>query len=147
MVRAEAGVTLRALHTWLLARQRELSFCPEIGDATVGGLVTTMCKDSSIKGPGYLGALVEELTYVDHEGNARARPAAPRMRSPWARSRVKSCLPAAPELNKQLFDAAYTRAPHWLQQAQGCFNGGAVAAALPRCFSVQSGLRAARVSE
>ncbi len=77
MVRAEAGVTLRALHMWLLARQRELSFCPEIGDATVGGLVTTMCKDSSIKGPGYLGALVEELTYVDHEGNARAPPGRP----------------------------------------------------------------------
>ncbi|KAK9827963.1 hypothetical protein WJX81_002293 [Elliptochloris bilobata] len=69
VVRVEAGVTLAVLHAWLLALQRELSFSPEIGDATVGGLVTTMCKDSSVRGPGHLCALVEALTYVDHEGN------------------------------------------------------------------------------
>lgn len=61
-------MTLAALHAWLLSRQRELSFSPEIGDATVGGLVTTMCKDSSVDGPGHLSALVEALTYVNHEG-------------------------------------------------------------------------------
>ena len=71
VVRAEAGVTMAALHAWLLARQREVSFSPEIGDATIGGLVTTMCKDSSVGGPGHLAALVQALTYVDHEGNVR----------------------------------------------------------------------------
>ena len=75
VVRVEAGVTLGALHAWLLARQRELSFSPEIGDATVGGLVTTMCKDSSVRGPGHLSALVEALTYVNHEGTVS--PSAP----------------------------------------------------------------------
>lgn len=43
----------------------ETSFCPEIGDATVGSLVVTTSKDSSIDGPGYLSALVNEVTYVD----------------------------------------------------------------------------------
>ena len=69
VVRAEAGVTMAALHNWLFARQRELSFSPEIGDATIGGLVTTMCKDSSVDGPGHLCALVVALTYLDHEGD------------------------------------------------------------------------------
>ena len=64
-------MTLAALHAWLYARQRELSFSPEIGDATVGGLVTTMCKDSSVGGPGHLAALVDALTYVNHEGTVR----------------------------------------------------------------------------
>ena len=64
-------MTLAALHTWLYARQRELSFSPEIGDATVGGLATTMCKDSSVGGPGHLAALVDALTYVNHEGTVR----------------------------------------------------------------------------
>ncbi len=73
VVRAEAGVTMSALHAWLLQRHRELSFSPEIGDATIGGLVTTMCKDSSVHGPGHLSALVEAVTYVDHEGNVRSR--------------------------------------------------------------------------
>ena len=68
VVRAEAGVTMAALHDWLFARQRELSFSPEIGDATIGGLVTTMCKDSSVGGPGHLSALVVALTYVDDQG-------------------------------------------------------------------------------
>ena len=62
---------MAALHAWLYARQREVSFSPEIGDATLGGLVTTMCKDSSVGGPGHLAALVQALTYVDHEGNVR----------------------------------------------------------------------------
>ena len=74
VVRVEAGVTLAALHAWLLARQREFSFSPEIADATVGGLATTMCKDSSVNGPGHLCALVQALTYVDHEGNVRTLP-------------------------------------------------------------------------
>ncbi len=43
----------------------ETSFCPEIGDATVGSLAVTTSKDSSIDGPGYLSALVNEVTYVD----------------------------------------------------------------------------------
>ena len=59
---------MSTLHEWLYARQRELSFSPEIGDATVGGLVTTMCKDSSVGGPGHLAALVVALTYVDDQG-------------------------------------------------------------------------------
>jgi len=48
-----------------------LSFCPEIGDATVGSLVVSTSKDSSIDGPGYLSALVAEVTYVDEVRGAR----------------------------------------------------------------------------
>lgn len=43
----------------------ETSFCPEIGDATVGSLAVTTSKDSSIDGPGYLSALVTEVKFVD----------------------------------------------------------------------------------
>lgn len=46
----------------------ELSFCPEIGDATAGSLAVTTSKDSSIDGPGYLSALVTEVKYVDEVG-------------------------------------------------------------------------------
>jgi hypothetical protein len=50
----------------------EISFSPEIGDATVGSLVVCTSKDSSIDGPGYLSALVAEVTYVDEVGTADA---------------------------------------------------------------------------
>ena len=46
----------------------ELSFSPEIGDATVGSLVTTTSKDSSLGGLGYLSALLYDVTYVDEAG-------------------------------------------------------------------------------
>lgn len=36
----------------------EFAFAPEIGDASVGSLVVSTCKDSSVDGPGYLSALV-----------------------------------------------------------------------------------------
>ena len=36
----------------------EISFMPEIGDTSVGSLVTSTFKDSSVRGPGYLSALV-----------------------------------------------------------------------------------------
>lgn len=51
------------------AQDLELSFCPEIGDATVGSLAVTTSKDSSIDGPGYLSALVTEVKYVNESGS------------------------------------------------------------------------------
>jgi hypothetical protein len=56
----------------------ETSFCPEIGDATVGSLTVTTSKDSSIDGPGYLSALVVEVKYVDEVSTAAATAAAGR---------------------------------------------------------------------
>eukprot|EP00775_Hariotina_reticulata_P008748 gene8748-8928_t len=69
-VRVQAGVKLADLHDWL-ARQKgglEISFSPEIGDATVGSLAVTTSKDSSINGPGYLSGLINEIVYVDEVG-------------------------------------------------------------------------------
>lgn len=43
----------------------EVSFSPEIGDATVGSLTVCTSKDSSLDGPGYLAGLVKEVTYVN----------------------------------------------------------------------------------
>ena len=48
----------------------EISFMPEIGDATVGSLVTTTSKDSSVRGPGYLSALVGRVGEMAAEGLA-----------------------------------------------------------------------------
>lgn len=45
--------------------------CAEIGDATVGSLASCTSKDSSLKAPGYFGALVATVTYVDHTGKVR----------------------------------------------------------------------------
>lgn len=54
------------------AVKRLLTFrpCAEIGDATVGSLASCTSKDSSLKAPGYFGALVATVTYVDHDGKA-----------------------------------------------------------------------------
>ncbi|WIA42207.1 hypothetical protein OEZ86_009467 [Tetradesmus obliquus] len=67
-VRVQAGVKLADLHDYLAKQDLEVSFSPEIGDATVGSLVVCTSKDSSIDGPGYLSALVTEVTYVDEDG-------------------------------------------------------------------------------
>lgn len=67
-VRVEAGMELADLHDYLGQQGYELSFSPEIGDATVGSLVGSTSKDSSIEGPGYLSALVKEVKYVDATG-------------------------------------------------------------------------------
>ena len=40
----------------------------EIEDATVGSLASSTSKDSSLNGPGYFGALIATVTYVDHNG-------------------------------------------------------------------------------
>lgn len=69
VVKVETGVKLVDLHKWLAEKGYELSFSPEIGDATVGSLVVTTSKDSSIDGLGYLSALVCDVTYVDDQGN------------------------------------------------------------------------------
>ena len=50
------------------ARERCFRARAEIGDATVGSLASCTSKDSSVKGPGYFGALVASVTYVDHNG-------------------------------------------------------------------------------
>ena len=49
-VRAGGGVILADLHDWLAQRQLEISFCPEIGDATVGSSASATMKDSSVRG-------------------------------------------------------------------------------------------------
>ena len=49
-VRAGGGVTLADLHDWLAERNLEISFSPEIGDATVGSSASATMKDSSVKG-------------------------------------------------------------------------------------------------
>uniref|UniRef100_A0A383V943 FAD linked oxidase N-terminal domain-containing protein n=1 Tax=Tetradesmus obliquus TaxID=3088 RepID=A0A383V943_TETOB len=67
-VRVQAGVKLADLHNYLAEQDLEVSFSPEIGDDTVGSLVVCTSKDSSVDGPGYLSALVTEVTYVDKDG-------------------------------------------------------------------------------
>ncbi|GBF89539.1 hypothetical protein Rsub_02257 [Raphidocelis subcapitata] len=67
-VKVQAGIKLLALHDWLGTQGWEFSFAPEIGDASVGSLVVSTSKDSSLDGPGYLTALVEEVTYVSGDG-------------------------------------------------------------------------------
>ena len=49
-VRAGGGVPLADLHDWLADRQLEISFSPEIGDATVGSGAVASMKDSSVAG-------------------------------------------------------------------------------------------------
>jgi len=68
-VTCQAGVTLKSLHTWLLEEHnREISFSPEIGDASVGSLAVTTSKDSSVNGPGTFRSLITSLRYVSHNG-------------------------------------------------------------------------------
>lgn len=43
----------------------EITFSPEIGDATVGSLIVSTSKDSCLDGPGYLSACVKQVTYVN----------------------------------------------------------------------------------
>ena len=73
MVTCDAGVTLGDLHDYLLtSHQREISFSPEMGDATVGSLAVTTSKDSSVQGPGSFSAIVVSLTYVDANGQVQS---------------------------------------------------------------------------
>jgi hypothetical protein len=80
-VRVHAGCKMAALYSYLAKHDLELSFCPEIGDATVGSLCVCTSKDSSIDGPGYLSALLLEVKYVD-EVSFKAGVAA---RGSWTR--------------------------------------------------------------
>jgi hypothetical protein len=52
-------------------QNKEISFSPEIGDATVGSLVGSTSKDSSIQGPGFFSALVAAVTWVEEAGGLR----------------------------------------------------------------------------
>lgn len=52
----------------VILQKLELAFSPEIGDASIGSLLVTTSKDSSIDSPGYLSALVYDITYVDDQG-------------------------------------------------------------------------------
>eukprot|EP00775_Hariotina_reticulata_P009417 gene9417-9582_t len=67
-VSVEPGITLGDLHDHLARKGWEISFSPEIGDATVGSLCVMTSKDSSVQGPGFLAAVVKMLTYVDEKG-------------------------------------------------------------------------------
>ena len=69
IVSLQPGVQLADLHEYLRQNHdREISFSPEIGDATVGSLTVATSKDSSINGPGYFSALVTSLQNVNHQG-------------------------------------------------------------------------------
>ncbi len=70
-VAVEAGVTLIELHRWLAAREMELPFAAEIGDATIGSLASSISKDSGVGDPALSGTLYKSIvgvTYVDHRG-------------------------------------------------------------------------------
>lgn len=72
VVRVQGGVKLAKLHRWLDAQGKEISFSPEIGDATVGSIVGSTSKDSSLDGPGSFAALVAAVTFVDEAGALRS---------------------------------------------------------------------------
>ncbi len=71
VVRVEAGCRLKKLHLWLQARDLEIPFQAEIGDATVGSVAAGDTKDSSLDGEGYFSAGVVSLTFVDETGAVR----------------------------------------------------------------------------
>jgi hypothetical protein len=83
-----------------LSQDLELSFSPEIGDATVGSLAVCTSKDSSIDGPGYLSALVSEVTYVDEVGKHAACIAA-HWQLCWPSPQAAAVLSLPPALCKQ----------------------------------------------
>ena len=68
VVRMQAGCRLKKLHLWLQARDLEIRFQAEIGEATVGSVAAGDSKDSSLDGAGYFSAGVVGLTYVDERG-------------------------------------------------------------------------------
>jgi FAD/FMN-containing dehydrogenase len=67
----QAGATLLEMHKWLAERNLEAHFMPEIGDATVGSLVSSGNKDAGL-GPrnlsGSLHKSIVKLTYVNSKG-------------------------------------------------------------------------------
>ncbi len=71
IVRVQAGCRLKKLNLWLQAREMELPFQAEIGEATVGSVAVGDTKESSLDGPGYFSAHVVALTYVDESGQLR----------------------------------------------------------------------------
>ena len=113
LVRAGSGVLLSELHDWLAARNLEISFSPEIGDATLGSSATCTMKDSSVRGsqypqeehpgvsyppypdssvfkgigPGHLTPLVRGMRYVNASGALVDLDA---RRSPAEASRVRA---------------------------------------------------------
>ena len=68
VVRVQAGCRLKKLNMWLQAHGVEISFQPEIGEATVGSVAVGDTKESSLDGPGYFSAEVVGLTYVNERG-------------------------------------------------------------------------------
>lgn len=71
IVRVQAGCRLKKLNLWLQARDVEIPFQAEIGEATVGSVAVGDTKESSLDGPGYFSAHVVALTYVDQNGDLR----------------------------------------------------------------------------
>ena len=68
VVRVQAGCRLKKLNTWLQARNVEIPFQAEIGEASIGSVAVGDTKESSLDGPGYFSAHVVAITYVDHRG-------------------------------------------------------------------------------
>ena len=71
IVRVQAGCRLKKLNMWLQAREVEIPFQVEIGEATVGSIAVGDTKDSSLDGLGYFSTHVVALTYVDDKGKLR----------------------------------------------------------------------------
>jgi len=68
IVRVQAGCRLKKLNLWLQARGLEISFQPEMGEATVGSVAVGDTKDSSLDGAGFFSAAVTGISYVNAKG-------------------------------------------------------------------------------
>ena len=71
IVRVQAGCRLKKLNMWLQARNVEVPFQAEIGEATVGSVAVGDTKESSLDAAGYFSAHVVGVTYVDDKGELR----------------------------------------------------------------------------
>jgi len=70
---AQSGVTLVEMHHWLAQYDMESMVSPEIGDATVGSITTSITKDAALNpdntiAKGSFYELIDAVLYLDHEG-------------------------------------------------------------------------------
>jgi len=70
---AQSGVTLIELHEWLHQYGLEIMVSPEIGDATVGSITTSITKDAALNPDGTIAKgsfyeVIDEVKYLNHLG-------------------------------------------------------------------------------
>jgi len=75
-VTVQAGVTLLEMHEWLDSFGLECMVSPEIGDATVGSITTSLTKDAALNEAGGIAKgsfyeVVDGVLYIDSEGNMK----------------------------------------------------------------------------